>query len=212
MYCDVALPVPLDRAFTYELGGLEAEVGARVMVPFGGQRLVGVVVGLHDVSPGEDVEVKRVQQVMDEAALLSDELMELGKWVAAYYCAPLGEVLRGMMPLTAEVRRQWVYRIAEQGRKVLYEGGEGVVAAVEAECGGPEPRVRGAELSGEWRGRRRRLRFAARQGRTRRCWMRWRRSGGWCGSRWPRCGMLGGWRSVAVLVEPTRWIPPPQRR
>ena len=92
------------------------------MVPFGGQRLVGVVVGLHDVAPAEDIEVKRVQQVMDEAALLSDELMELGKWVAAYYCAPLGEVLRGMMPLTAEVRRQWVYRIAEQGRKVLYDG------------------------------------------------------------------------------------------
>jgi len=122
VYCDVALPVPLDRAFTYELGGLEAEVGARVMVPFGGQRLVGLVVGLHDVAPGDDVEVKRVQQVMDEEALLSGELMELGKWVAAYYCAPLGEVLRGMMPLTAEVRRQWVYRIAEQGRKVLYEG------------------------------------------------------------------------------------------
>ncbi len=122
MYCDVALPVPLDRAFTYELAGLEAEVGARVMVPFGGQRLVGVVVGLHDVTPGDDVEVKRVQEVMDEAALLPGELMELGKWVATYYCAPLGEVLRGMMPLTAEVRRQWVYKIAEQGRKVLYEG------------------------------------------------------------------------------------------
>jgi primosomal protein N' (replication factor Y) len=122
VYCDVALPVPLDRAFTYELGGLEAEVGARVMVPFGGQRLVGVVVGLHDVAPGDDVEVNRVQQVMDEEALLPGELMELGKWVAAYYCAPLGEVLRGMMPLTAEVRRQWVYRIGEQGRKVLYEG------------------------------------------------------------------------------------------
>jgi primosomal protein N' (replication factor Y) len=125
VYCDVALPVPLDRAFTYELAGLEAEVGARVMVPFGGQRLVGVVVGLHDVSPGEDVEVKRVQEVMDEAALLPNELMELGKWVAAYYCAPLGEVLRGMMPLTAEVRRQWVYKIGEQGRKVLYEGAKG---------------------------------------------------------------------------------------
>jgi primosomal protein N' (replication factor Y) len=121
-YCDVVLPVPLDRAFTYELGELEAEVGARVMVPFGGQRLVGVVVGLHDVAPGDEVEVKRVQQVMDEAALLPDELMELGKWVAAYYCAPLGEVLRGMMPLTAEVRRQWTYRIGEPGRKVLYEG------------------------------------------------------------------------------------------
>ncbi|MBW4039524.1 MAG: primosomal protein N' [Acidobacteria bacterium] len=122
VYCDVALPVPLDRAFTYELGELEAEVGARVMVPFGGQLLVGVVVGLHSVSPDAEVEVKRVQRVMDEAALLSGELMELGRWVAGYYCAPLGEVLRGMMPLTAEVRRQWVYRMGEQGRRVLYEG------------------------------------------------------------------------------------------
>lgn len=121
-YCDVALPVPLDRAFTYELGELDAEVGARVMVPFGSQRLVGVVVALHSVAPEENVEVRRVMQVLDDSALLSNELMELGKWVAAFYCAPLGEVLRGMMPLTAEVRRQWVYRIAEQGRKVLYDG------------------------------------------------------------------------------------------
>ena len=105
-FCDVALPVPLDQAFTYELGVLEVEVGARVVVPFAGQRLVGVVVGLHDVRP-EDVAVKRVEQVMDEVALLSDELMELGKWIASYYCAPLGEVLRGMMPLTAEVKRGW---------------------------------------------------------------------------------------------------------
>ncbi len=114
--------MPLDRAFTYELGELEAEVGARVMVPFGGQRLVGIVMAVHDAAPDEGVEVKRVERVLDEAALLPDELMELGKWIAAYYCAPLGEVLRGMMPLTAEVKRQWTYRIGEQGRRVLYEG------------------------------------------------------------------------------------------
>jgi primosomal protein N' (replication factor Y) len=120
LYCDVVLPVPLDQAFTYALGALEAELGARVMVPFAGQRLVGIVVGLHDRAP--EVETKRVERVLDEEALLSAELMELGRWIAGYYCAPLGEVLRGMMPLTAEVRRQFVYRIGEQGRKVLYEG------------------------------------------------------------------------------------------
>ncbi len=120
LYCDVALPVPLDQAFTYELGGFEAEAGARVLVPFGGQRLVGVVVGLHDVRP--EIETKRVERVLDDVALLSDDLMELGKWVAAYYCAPLGEVLRGMMPLTAEVKRQWTYRIGDAGRRALYEG------------------------------------------------------------------------------------------
>jgi primosomal protein N' (replication factor Y) len=125
LYCDVALPVPLDRAFTYELGGLEVVAGARVLVPFGGQKLMGVVVKVHDVAPSADVEVKAVAQVLDEVALLGSELMELGKWIAVYYCAPLGEVLRGMLPLTAEVRRQWVYRIAERGRRVLFEGARG---------------------------------------------------------------------------------------
>ena len=128
VYCDVALPVPLDRAFTYELRGLEAEVGARVLVPFAGQRLVGVVVAVHDAGAGGgwSVEVKRGGAwCWMRRALLPDELMELAKWIAGYYVAPLGEVLRGMLPLTAEVRRQWVYRIGGAGRKVLYEAAKG---------------------------------------------------------------------------------------
>ncbi|MEO7028930.1 MAG: primosomal protein N' [Acidobacteriaceae bacterium] len=125
LYCDVALPVPLDRCFTYELRGLAVEVGVRVVVPFGGQRLVGVVVGLHDVAPEAGVEMKPVELALDAAALLPEELMELARWIASYYVAPLGEVLRGMLPLTAEVRRQSVYRIGEQGRKALHEAAKG---------------------------------------------------------------------------------------
>lgn len=122
LYCDVALPVPLDRLFTYELAGAVVEVGVRVSVPFSGQRLVGVAVRLHDERPASGIEVKRVERVLDEGALLSPHLLELGRWVASYYCAPLGEVLRGMLPLMAEVRRHWSYRIAEAGRRALYEG------------------------------------------------------------------------------------------
>ena len=44
-FCDVALPVPIDQAFTYAVQADVPVVGARVLVPFGGQRLVGVVVG-----------------------------------------------------------------------------------------------------------------------------------------------------------------------
>ncbi len=121
-YCDVALPVPLDGFFTYTLGALDAEVGARVLVPFAGQRLVGFVVRTHDELPSAEIQVKGVERVLDEAALLTAELMALGRWVAEYYCAPLGEVLRGMVPLGAEVRRRWIYRIAEAGRRVLYDG------------------------------------------------------------------------------------------
>lgn len=123
-YVDVALPVPLDRLFTYTVNGVMPVVGARVLVPFSGQRLMGVVMRAHDQTPQEDFEIKPVQQVLDEAALLPEELMELARWIAQYYVAPLGEVLRGMLPLGAEVKRQYLYSITEVGRKILYEGAE----------------------------------------------------------------------------------------
>ena len=121
-FCDVALPVPLDRTFTYSVNGSEPAVGARVLVPFSGQRLMGVVVRVHNDRPPDAAAIKPVQQVLDDAPLLSEELMHLAKWIAQYYVAPLGEVLRGMMPLTAEVRRHFVYSISEAGRRVLREG------------------------------------------------------------------------------------------
>jgi primosomal protein N' (replication factor Y) len=83
---------------------------------------MGVVVRVHEDAPADDFEIKPVQQVLDDAAVLPDELMELARWIAQYYVAPLGEVLRGMLPLAAEVKRHFFYRIAEAGRRVLYEG------------------------------------------------------------------------------------------
>ncbi|MBB5342674.1 replication restart helicase PriA [Tunturibacter empetritectus] len=121
-FCDVALPVPLDQTFTYAVNGVVPVVGARVLVPFSGQTLMGVVVRVHEDAPAEGFEIKPVQQVLDDAALLPEELMKLATWIASYYVAPLGEVLRGMLPLAAEVKRHFSYRIAEAGRKVLYEG------------------------------------------------------------------------------------------
>ena len=121
-FCDVALPVPLDRCFTYAVNEAVPAVGARVLVPFGGQRLMGVVVRVHDDRPTDAATIKPVQQVLDDEPLLPDELMHLAKWIAQYYVAPLGEVLRGMLPLAAEVRRHFVYSIAEAGRRVLQEG------------------------------------------------------------------------------------------
>ena len=120
-FCDVALPVPLDRCFTYAVNKAAPTVGARVLVPFGGQRLMGVVVRVHDDRPADALAIKPVQQVLDDSPLLPEELMHLAKWIAQYYVAPLGEVLRGMLPLSAEVRRHFVYRIAEAGRRVLQE-------------------------------------------------------------------------------------------
>jgi primosomal protein N' (replication factor Y) len=123
-YCDVALPLPLDTVFTYRVNGHEPVVGGRVLVPFRTERLPGVVVALHDRDPSvksPTVKIKDILQVLDAAPLLDDKLMQLGEWIARYYIAPLGEVLRTMLPLTAEVRRARQYRITDTGLAALHE-------------------------------------------------------------------------------------------
>jgi primosomal protein N' (replication factor Y) (superfamily II helicase) len=129
-YCEVALPVPLDRTFTYAArDGQRPRRGARVIVPFRNEKLIGVVISLGVVAPA-DYEVRYLEAVLDEDSeepLLSDHLLTLGEWMAQYYLAPLGEVLRGMLPLMAEVRRIVYYRITDLGRDVLarmVEGGD----------------------------------------------------------------------------------------
>ena len=120
-YCEVALPVPLDRTFTYGVReGQRPRRGARVIVPFRSEKLIGVVTGLSEVAP-TDFDVRYLEAVLDEDAepLISEHLMKLGEWIAQYYLAPLGEVLRGMLPLMAEVRRLVYYRITDRGRDVL---------------------------------------------------------------------------------------------
>ncbi|MGD0183274.1 MAG: primosomal protein N' [Terriglobales bacterium] len=121
-FCDVALPVPLDTAFTYRIpDGMQPVVGGRVLVPFRQQRMSGVVTALHDRTP--KVQTKNVFSVLDASPVLDDQLLRLGKWIADYYLAPLGEVFRTMLPLAAEFKRAIGYRITNQGHMALHLAG-----------------------------------------------------------------------------------------
>jgi primosomal protein N' (replication factor Y) len=118
-FCEVALPVPLDRTFTYAVReGQQPRRGARVIAPFRNEKLIGVVTALCADAPA-DFEARSIEAVLDEEPLLSDHLLDLAVWISQYYLAPLGEVLRGMLPLMAEVRRTVYYRITDLGRDVL---------------------------------------------------------------------------------------------
>jgi primosomal protein N' (replication factor Y) len=118
-YCEVALPVPLDRSFTYAVRvGQSVQRGVRVIAPFRNEKLIGVVTATGVKAPPE-VEIRVLETVLDEEPLLSEELLSLAVWMAQYYLAPMGEVLRGMLPLMAEVRRTVYYRITDGGRDVL---------------------------------------------------------------------------------------------
>ena len=116
-YCDVSLPVPLDQSFTYRLPETlrhRVQPGCRVLVPFGSRKLTGIVLKLHDDAP--DNPAKDVFRLIDEQPVLEPELISLARWIAQYYCAPLGEVLRGMTPLTGEVRKTKLYSLTDAGR------------------------------------------------------------------------------------------------
>jgi primosomal protein N' (replication factor Y) (superfamily II helicase) len=121
-FCEVAVPVPLDVLFTYRVpDGIQPVVGGRVLVPFRQKRLLGIVTELHDHAP--KVQAKSVLSALDATPLLDEQLLKLGRWIADYYLAPLGEVFRTMLPLSAEFKRASTYRITDQGQMALHLAG-----------------------------------------------------------------------------------------
>jgi primosomal protein N' (replication factor Y) len=116
-FVDVSLPVPLDQPFTYSLPETlkhRVQVGSRILVPFGTRKLTGVILRCHDERP--ELSVREALRLLDSEPVLSEELLALGKWIAGYYCAPLGDVLRGMLPLASEIRRGKVWSLTDAGR------------------------------------------------------------------------------------------------
>jgi len=117
LYCDVSLPVPMDQPFTYSLPETlrhRVKPGCRMLVPFGPRKLTGVILRCHDEKPA--MATREALRLIDSDAVLSDELLALGRWIAGYYCAPLGDVLRGMLPLGAEIRRGKIWSLTDAGR------------------------------------------------------------------------------------------------
>ncbi len=120
LFADVSLPVPLDRPFTYSLPESlrhRVRAGCRLTVPFGTRRLTGVVLAVHDNPP--ESEAREALRLLDEEPAVTPEMLDLGRWMAGYYCAPLGEVLRSMLPLAGEIRRGKSYSLTDRGRDVL---------------------------------------------------------------------------------------------
>lgn len=96
----VALPSPLYRLFDYRWAESTPPIrGARVLVPFGPRRLVGILIGCTERSEVPEAKLRAVHQVVDESAILPESLLSLLEWAAAYYHHPLGEVLATALPV-----------------------------------------------------------------------------------------------------------------
>jgi primosomal protein N' (replication factor Y) (superfamily II helicase) len=74
------------------------EPGMRVLVPFGRQRLVGLVVAAAESSDLPGDRLKPILAVLDERPLIDAGALALLEWAADYYLHPIGEVLAAALP------------------------------------------------------------------------------------------------------------------
>ncbi len=101
LYAEVVFDRPLDTAYSYSVPEHLREsigVGKRIECSFGRGEgsAVGYVIRVSALVPTR--EVKPILKVLDEVALLDDELLKLTRWMADYYLCGWGQVLHAVVP------------------------------------------------------------------------------------------------------------------
>jgi len=104
-YLQVALNVPLNQTFTYlnlDDYSEKSLKGFRVEINFGNRKTKGCVIEETDILPDNFPvsidKIRPIKKVMDEIPLLSNELIDLAKWISSYYLCPIGEAVIIMLP------------------------------------------------------------------------------------------------------------------
>jgi primosomal protein N' (replication factor Y) len=95
--------VIIDRAIHRELDYLVPEtladrvgVGSRVRVPFRDKSGLATVVSVLERSEAKGI--RSIEAVVGEAPILSEQMLELARWISAYYCCPIETVMRSLLP------------------------------------------------------------------------------------------------------------------
>jgi primosomal protein N' (replication factor Y) len=114
---DRAIHRELDYAVPDSLTG-RIGVGSRVRVPFRDESALATVVALPEQTEAKGI--RPIEAIIGEAPVLSEQLLELGRWIATYYCCPIETVMRSMLPQV--IRRAevgWKKQLFVQpGRKI----------------------------------------------------------------------------------------------
>ena len=104
-YADIALPAAVRRCFTYRIldaasgagsAGHDIRPGMRVWVPLKSQMTIGMVVRVHDEKP--TFETRDIAKALDDAPVLSDELLRLTSWIHRFYYSSWGEAIQAALP------------------------------------------------------------------------------------------------------------------
>jgi primosomal protein N' (replication factor Y) (superfamily II helicase) len=127
MFVEVAIPLNVHQTFTYSLPesfAKNAKPGCRVLVPFGKQLITGYIVEVYEQleETGQDsaqYDVKEIEELFDTEPLVTTEMIDLTKWIADYYYAPWGEVIKSSLPAGINSQAETIVSITNEGRASL---------------------------------------------------------------------------------------------
>lgn len=95
--CNICIPHTGRDYYSYLAGDKIPSLGARVWVPFRNTTRVGVVIH-HEESKQPSAKLKSIASIIDEHALLSQEMLALCHWMSSYYQSPLSEIICLALP------------------------------------------------------------------------------------------------------------------
>jgi primosomal protein N' (replication factor Y) len=110
-----------------------AAIGARVIVPLGRRRATGVVVALPEEPVTEDL--RQVLAVIDASPVLDRPLLDLCRWIADYYLAPLGDVLEAALPAGLRFKLERIVSRCSGDATAVPAAEREILAAVDARGG-----------------------------------------------------------------------------
>lgn len=116
----VAIPIQSEEIFYYLVPPHlrdEIQIGKRVLVPFKSRRVLGFTVGFG--KPPEGLALREIIDIVDEEPLFDEKRLDFLKWIAGYYMAPLGIVLKAAHPGGLGISLKKVVRITEKGANPL---------------------------------------------------------------------------------------------
>jgi primosomal protein N' (replication factor Y) (superfamily II helicase) len=146
VYAQVALPLPLPRTFTYAVPPhlhAAAKPGVRVLVPFGKGEKIGWIDRVTDQAPERGADrVRPIAAVLDPRPTATGPILRLSRWIADYYLAPLGQVLRTALPAgLTESSTDFVSLLREEAEGALPQHEAKLVSWL-ADAGEPQPVAR----------------------------------------------------------------------
>lgn len=102
-YAHVAVKGPFRQLFVYKVPRAISKMvlpGTRVMVPWRRKKALGYVLDVKKGLPSDfsGFEIKEIEDVLDTTPVFDGKMLELINWMSKYYCAPIGEVCRLVLP------------------------------------------------------------------------------------------------------------------